>query len=381
MMRFWLLLLCCWVAFPICAQEAARSAAANGYDALNNGARSDAVAAFRRALQSMPPLTDRERFQVAADLGFLLDSLGQRAEAADAYAQALAIRFDPLIQRALAYALLAAGKRAQAEVAFNRALMEDHLMAEADRLMIRRELRALQDIVALEAYGQIRAEPGQRLDILSSPAIIGSQGGVQGALLLKRWLPLDVRPTARLLWAFDGASLNIVRGSVQGGLGIAVKPLQNFNLIFTAERLLAVGTFALNEWLFRASWSTGQGYEAPPQRRIWPFWSVYLDGAWIGIPRRAWIVAANLRGGGGFRMTRRFALRPFLALDRLQQGDGVLALGLWEGGPGLSLLFTPIGPARKASSLQLELELRWRQRLAGTAGNRSALTMTLALRY
>lgn len=366
---------------PAAAQQDARDWARLGYRLMARGGDLAAVPALLQALQAPPPLPDAEAYQVAADLGYALERLGRDRTAAAAFAYALAIRFDADLARARAYALLRAGRRRAADRAFAAVLAQDQALDGETRLRLRRERRALRNFVLAEAYVQLREEPGEPVAVPAGPPVVGSQGGVGVALSTRRWWPVDIRPAARLLWALEEDRLAVVAESLQAGFGVQIKPFDRTNLVLAAERLVAVGAFARDDWLLRASYSAGQGYERPPGARLWPFSALYLDAALIAPSDPDWVVSADARTGLSWQPVTGVTLRSTLIVTGIAQEGFGRTLELLEAGPGLRVILAAPGGAGRASDLALEVEARWRQRLAGDAGNRSGLTLTAVLRF
>jgi len=367
-----------WLSLPAASQTAAQWAA-EAYAHLSAGRDGPAIEAFEQALAADPP--PHERYQLAADLGFALNRLSRWEEAAAAFSLALAVHDDPLLRRARAYALKAAGQTTAAADAFRAAMIHDPAMPAEREELLRREVRDMSRRLIGQTYVQLRAEPAFDAVTVTDPPVVGSQGGAELAVRLVDRLGLEIRPTARLLWAFDAFTFAAVDDSLQAGIGVQIKPFRRRNLILSAERLIAIGDFARNDWLLRASWSEGLGYEGAPGRRIWPFFSVYLDAAVIAPVMPDLIVAADVRAGLGWRVHERVTLRPILAASALMQEGFGDVLELIEAGPGMRLILTPPGTRLRASSVAIEIEARWRQKIAGDAGNRSGFTLTLALRF
>lgn len=370
-----------WLGPSAMGQQAGEQAAMRAYDALSKEQLEDAARAFDQALSARPPLPDQRRAQLAADYGFLLDRLERRGEAAAAFAIALDIAPTPLLARAQAYALLAERRYDEAAEAFRLAIRLDPEAKPEQREMLRREVRSATRRFAVEGYSILRAETASDELTLSGPTVTGSQGGASADWQpgpLKRW---DIQISGRLLWAYDGASLQVTPESLQSGIGLKWRPFRSTNLVLGAERLLAIGDFARNDTLLRASWSSGRGYQPPPGRRTWFYWSQYVDAAIIRPVDPDWVFSTETQVGWGFRLGGGFFVRPVLAHASIVQQSFGEIVELSEIGPGVFAQWTAAGTTERAGRFVMAMEVRWRQKLAGTASNLSGLTASLIVRF
>ncbi|MBK1638046.1 hypothetical protein CKO24_03155 [Rhodothalassium salexigens DSM 2132] len=359
-----------------------------GYAALRAGRLDEAVRRFAAALARTDALRasqgpgglDAEALaRLAADLGFALDRLGRRGEAAVWFARAQDGRPSALMARAEGYALKAAGgAEARAAAAFRRAIRLERARADAEprRLeRLRREVRDLDRVVGLSASVLLRGEPGAGVT-LAGPTLVNSQGAVRADVWLKRWVGVDLRPFARALWAVEDGG--VAGETVQAGVGVRWRPLAATNLVVGVERLVAVGDAARDDWLLGIDWSAGRGYERPPLASRWGYWSVLGQAALIDPAAADWLVSGDARAGHAWGLGQRWALRAGVALNTLAQHGFGDTLSLVEAGPGLALVWRAPGTAERAGSGRVRLELRWRQKFAGRTANRSGLTLTLS---
>ena len=392
-----------------------------GYNALARGRREQAVAAFHAALAARPPLPADRRRQVTADLGLTLVALGRPAEAIPPLREAA--RLDPdnaMIWKTLGYAALSAGDRTAAIGAFRAALpltddadtaaqlgyllkdagrrreaaeafataidrLDDARQARDKRILLRREVRDAQDRVDLSAYAFYRQ------DSLPDGALVGplralgqSQGSVTGAVRIPglrpgagRW----IKAFGRTFWAFEQDRLDPQDDSVQAGVGLAAKPFGAANLVLAAERLIAVGRNARDDWLLRASWSAGHGYEGRPGQTRWPFWSVYLDGAIIDPADPDLFGAAETRAGWTFAVAGPLEVTPHALVSGLIQQDAFDTISLLEAGPGATVTWRLCGDRYRAPSTALTLSAHYRFRIAGNADGSTGPTLTLAVGF
>jgi len=406
---------------PAAADTASGKAAKAAYARLALGDRAGALPFLREALAAA--VEPERRRQLALDLGYALSALERHVHAADAFAAALAISVDARTLTALGYARLAAGDRAGAITAFERAVARtprDTLLlrqlgylykargeraraatyfrralssggqgaggadpAERDRL--RREVRHLERRLwgGLSLFWRDDGPAGGRPLALGSRVLSQSQGMAEANLRLGwpeigagRWLA----GFSRLIWRIGGASPRPADESLQAGFGIKAKPLAAQNLVLALERLVAVGRFARDDWLARAAWSAGSGLEPPPGADSWPMWHLYLDLAAIDFADPDLQFNAESRVGWGFQ-SGRIRLIPHLLAASFVQDDALGTDSLVEAGPALSLQLPLGGGPQRAPGAALELRLAYRVKLAGSARNADGPTLSLGFRF
>ena len=363
---------------------------------------------------------DRRR-QWALDLAYLRLSLDCPAEAAEAFETARAIDEDGPILSALGYARLAAGDETAAIAAFERALLRSpddgrllsqlgylyqargdgaaaaryfrqalarpaasSELGEVQRERLRREVRNLE----ARAWGGMTVfwrddHPDGGRPSVSERALSQSQGLAEANLRLASLAPGQGRWIAaftRLLWPLDGSSPLPSDESLQAGFGLKVKPFASQTLVVAAERLVAIGAFARDDWLMRLSYSLGTGLEAAPARSHWPVAHLYADLAAIDPSDPDLQFNAESRLGWGLSLGPA-AITPHLLAASFVQDDALGTDSLLEAGPAL-MLRLPIGATpQRAASLALELRLAYRIKLAGSANNPDGPTFALTLRF
>lgn len=64
---------------------------------------------------------------------------------------------------------------------------------------------------------------------------------------------------------------------MQGGVGFRWQPISDSAFRLTAERLIAIGEDARNDWLLRLAWGMTTGSEAPAGRAVWPSGQAYVE--------------------------------------------------------------------------------------------------------
>lgn len=361
------------------------------------------------------------RRQWALDLAYLRLSLDCPATAADAFETALAIVEDARTLSALGYARLAAGDEAGAIAAFERALTHSpddgaalsqlgylhqargdneeaaryfrralarpsvaNTLSPKMRERLRREVRNLETRV----WGGVTVfwrddHPDSQRAAVTERALSQSQGLAEANLRLSSlgqgrasW----IAAFSRLIWPLDGSSPLPSDESLQAGLGLKVKPFASESLVVAAERLVAIGAFARDDWLLRLSYSAGTGLEAAPAGRHWPVAHVYADFAAIDPADPDLQFNAETRLGWGFAAGP-VMVTPHLLAASFLQDDALGADSLLEAGPAMTLRL-PIGATpQRAANLALELQLAYRVKLAGSANNPDGPTLALTLRF
>lgn len=413
------LLLCALFAAGPAAAAAptAHDLAALGYDALGEGERDRAAQPFEEALALTGNSARRRR--LAMQLGYLHVQLKRPERAAAFFAHAVAIRPDAEGFRALGYAHLAAGDTARATIAFRESLaygLSDSLVhrqlgylekqagrlgraahhfraaidaadrdGEADparRLLVRREVRAAERRLFGGVTILSRADSDTGSLVLGERILSRSQGTAD--INVKLPLPLGrgrwLAAFGRMLWALDESRPTLIDRSAQGGAGLKLKPFAGQSAIIAVERLLSVGDFARDDWLARAAWSTGAGFEAPPVGADWPVWSLYGDVAVIGLDETDLLAQVQGRAGWAFRAGPAY-LTPHILMNGLLQDADAGTETLLEAGPGLALTLPLKGDRYRASAVSLELAAHYRIELAGNSGNEGGPTLRVSLRF
>jgi len=329
--------------------ETAFSLAARGYDAYAVQDYAAAARAFEASLALNPAQPD-----LAAQLAYTEKALGNNKEAARWFRHAIAHKDGPVdynLRREVQFA----------ENSF-----------DATAYMIWRE-NAL-DGSALAAAG---------------PSLTQSQGGVEGM-----WTPPGIgnrdgrtlQVFSRVLWGFEGDTLNLQRESYQAGLGVRYRPLRKHNLVFTGERLVAIGDFARDDWMLRASYSWDKGFRYYPKRDRWDYITLYADAALIDPASPDIFLLTEGRYGQSFRIAggeygAGWVLTPHITSAAVFQHDSFNTTTLWEAGGGLSLKLWFADTPDRAHAASAELLFQWRGKLAGDSAGPSGFLTTLVLQF
>ena len=416
---FWWLCLIGW-SHDLSAQDkmeqTAQNAAQQAYDALSLGHREYAAL---RLLYAVEHETDpQRRRQYALNLGHLYNSLTMPKMAlkmfrivntlradnhslrAEGYA-ALAIGDtetaivlfrhaarlapdDALVHRQLAYLYRSFEERDKALVHFRRAI--DLSVDEQEKAHLRKEVRALQRMFWGGLSLLWRTDENIPLETLrfGDRVLSQSQGIWEGNLRLPLSLGSPDRWVAgfsRLLWSIDGVSPLPQSHSLQGGIGLKIKPLTDWNLILGAERLIALGDFSRNDWLGRASLSFGNGLEQPNhQPSSWLYWSLYSDIAAIGLDRPDLQASGEARLGAGIAVGH-FIMVPQIFLSGLWQDDIIGRSSLIETGPALGLSLPFGGNHYQTNHYYLDLTLSYKMKITGSSRNKGGFSLLLSFRY
>jgi tetratricopeptide (TPR) repeat protein len=117
---------------------------------------------------------------------------------------------------------------------------------------------------------------------------------------------------ARTFWSYTPGTISPQGNSFQGGIGIHYKPLRDYNLVLSGERLIKFGANAVNNWEGRISFSTSTGYEIDPVASQSWYSLLYLDFAGTPQSPHQILTYADGRGGVNFNFADRAAISPFV---------------------------------------------------------------------
>ena len=107
-------------------------------------------------------------------------------------------------------------------------------------------------------------------EIYFQPPVIGYRDGRQLQFFLRSFHTLDDQ-----IGGAEGMDTN------QGSLGVRWKPLRDYNLVLTAERLFSIGSFSTDDWLLRAGFSIDQGVDIQPFLTHWPYFTLFAEAAYF----------------------------------------------------------------------------------------------------
>lgn len=334
-----------------------------------------------------PPPPAETAFSLA-DKGYKAYAAGDYRAAAQAFEGSLALDPDQsALASQLGYALRNLGRGKEAGRWFR------HAITHADgppTYGMRREVAFAENSLDATAYliWRENALDGSALAAVG-PSLTQSQGGTELA-----WTPPRIgerngrkfQVFGRVLWGFEGDTLNIQGESYQAGVGARYKPLGGHNLVLTAERLIAIGDFARNEWMLRASYSRDTGFGYDPERARWTYATFYADAAVIDPASPDVFLLAEGRYGQSFRIAggangAGWVLTPHVTAASVLQHDSFHTTTLIEAGGGLSLKLWFDDTPLRAHGASAELLIQWRGKLAGDSTGPSGFLSTLVLSF
>ena len=117
---------------------------------------------------------------------------------------------------------------------------------------------------------------------------------------------------ARTFFSYAPGTISPQGGSFQGGVGIHYKPLRDYNLVLSGERLIKFGANAVNNWEGRISFSTSTGYEIDPVASQSWYNLLYVDLAGTAQSPHQVLSYADGRWGVNFKFADRMAISPFV---------------------------------------------------------------------
>jgi tetratricopeptide (TPR) repeat protein len=117
---------------------------------------------------------------------------------------------------------------------------------------------------------------------------------------------------ARTYFSYDPGTISPQGKSFQGGVGLHYKPLRDYNLVLSGERLIKFGSNAVNNWEGRVSFSTSTGYEIDPVDSRSFYSLLYVDFAGTAQSPHQILTYADGRGGMNFNLGDRAVISPFV---------------------------------------------------------------------
>jgi len=117
---------------------------------------------------------------------------------------------------------------------------------------------------------------------------------------------------ARTFFSYDPGTVSPQTKSFQGGVGIHYKPLRDYNLVLSGERLIKFGANAVNNWEGRVSFSTSTGYEIDPVASESWYSLLYVDLAGTAQSPHQVLTYVDGRGGVNFNFAERMVISPFV---------------------------------------------------------------------
>jgi tetratricopeptide (TPR) repeat protein len=144
---------------------------------------------------------------------------------------------------------------------------------------------------------------------------------------------------ARTYFSYAPDTIDPQGNSFQGGAGIRYKPLSEYNLVLSGERLFKIGSNAQNNWEGRAAFSTSTGYAGyivAPSAGLSRYSLFYADLAATAVSPHQTLTYVDAREGLNFLLYDRLVGSPFVyGIFRGNYGIGANTSA--EAGLGFSL--------------------------------------------
>ena len=221
---------------------------------------------------------------------------------------------------------------------------EDTRALEREIEQMRSEVQRLTNRFDLTLYQAWRSNTQQ---VRTSPSVFGegvipSQGGLELAYQPPVVGFRDERILqifGRFLWGTEPQSLNVDEDSLQGTVGLRLKPFKSLNAYFSAERLFKIGEQAQNNWLLRVTYGWEQGARLKTGEALWNYSLLYGDiGYFVEHPNN-FAFYGEVRQGLGLKIWDAVMLAPHLVIDGRYQTLDSKDNSYFEGGPGVSLKY------------------------------------------
>lgn len=359
----------------------AESAYRDGLTAYEQGDFRAAEAAILEAIAERPG--DR-RFWMS--LGYARLKAGALGAAEKAFRRAALIDEDAAAWQEAAYAGRRLGHNREAAQAFRNGLATLRREGPAEprtEYRLRSEIAALENPFDAVFYSAFRLGSGEGGAIDPSGRTTSqSQGGAEASARLPGIGFRNGRTVTlfgRVLWGYEGAGLRLREDSLQGGVGLRVKPFSSHNLALSAERLFSLGAAARDDWMARLSFSWDRGASFDPFASGWTYLSFYGDVALV-LPGDLYL-SGEIRAGRTFRLGGRWALTPHLLVAAARREETDVVADLFEAGSGLSLKLLFRESEYHAFRASAEILLQYRGRLGGHRPDDSSLAATMVMSF
>ncbi len=348
-----------------------------------------ALSAYRQAAVLAP-----DNANIQASIGYALVNQGEDEAAAGHFDRAIAL--DPQLPVAVyedsGYAEKRLARNDAAVARFRQAIERTPQEGAEDlekRFRLRREVEQIENrwtVTANVTVNTLQAATGPPSPVRETA---NGTGAVEAA-----WQPpvigyrdgRTVQLFSRMYWNAEDRSIVPQRDSIQAGIGARWKPLTDYNLVLSFERLIAVGAFAYDDWLARVSLGFGQNLDWQPVRTDWPTGSLYLDAARV-LGEQATFLTAIGRWGHAWK--KPFGIGLPDAADAItgyglatasQSTDDTVSTGRVEVGAGLSYKLWYNDTADEAYRSTAEIGLETRYLFQNNAADSASLQLRLQFR-
>ncbi|BDU68788.1 peptidase [Geothrix oryzae] len=271
-----------------------------------------------RALEDLRRLNPQDR-HAALELAYAYVGRHRDAEALDHFSAGLDDQSLPGTWLDAAYAAKRLGKNSEAVRYFTRGMDARRASGQTSPEFdygLRREVETLSRSWGLASgsfYRQSILLPG----VASRDKLL--QQGLEAY-----WQPEFLAQNGRMVQVFAQVFENLYSGNsattggptLQGVVGVRAKPFSSENVVFTAEKLVALGRLSLNDWMFRAAYSADAGLDLRPWERDWNYWRLFTEGAAFAKTGQ-YVHQLEVRAGHAWRMKTsdgRDMLAPHLVL-------------------------------------------------------------------
>lgn len=326
-----------------------------------------------------------------AELGYLYLEQGRFADASVAFDGAVArCPDDCRLLEALAQAETGRGMTEQAVTALERALFCSEGQGPAressaeDAYRLKRAMGLLEKRWAVSVAESARLNGGAppRLGPLAKNSGYSGFGSVEAAYrpaLFSFGAARYLQVFGRFLWNNKDKGFRPVSDSLQGSAGVRFKPLAEYAVFVSLEKLWDVGDTARDDWMARLSGSVSGGLEWRPSAEGWLFQNLYLDAVYL-FDTEAGYLTCNYEWGRFYKMPLHrvdAALAPYLVGGGSWNNDNAEARSdtLVDVGAGVSLFSWHGESKTRAHRLRNRVSLEGRIKVAGNKDDSEALLM------
>lgn len=367
------------------AETSAKRAAVwrqRGYRAMESGDPERAITAFEAALAIGP-----ETPVLTAQLGYAHLAAGNldAAEAALTRAAPALAKSGPVYED-IGYIHKRRNRPEAAAQNFRRAI-DSYIESgqKAQTRPLKQEVEWIEDRFDAGFYTLWRADSGDTRPSPLERDLQQSQGGVSLDFLppgAGHDTGVHAKIFGRLLWSYRENTLRPQGKSVQGGIGVKIRPFAAHDMVFSAERLIAVGRAGRDEWMIRTgySYTTGLSPRFSNDTAGRPAARLYLDGALIDPGTPDLYLSGESRAGWAWQSAASTILWPHAVIAANVQDDRFGDASIVEAGAGMAF-HAHFGENRyRQWHNTLELSVQYRRKIAGDSAGGSSLIFLVSLR-
>jgi tetratricopeptide (TPR) repeat protein len=283
---------------------------------------------------------------------------------------------------AAAPAIPASADRSQSQPQQEQQAQDQEQDREIKREALRQQVGTLERQWQLNGYQSHRRRGTQLGDAgIVGGGVIPSQGGLELQVRAPGIGYRDgriVQLETRLLWGTQPGKLTIDRDTLQGTLGLAVKPFKNLDAFLRVERLVKIGDQSQNNWLVHGSWGAADGWGWHPTKTHWNYSTVYVDAGVMLQNEKTRSVFVEARQGRSFTIASKTVLTPHVVLAMRGQRPDPLKESYVEVGAGVNLKTQFNGSKYVAERSNFEISLQYRKPIAHRPGG---LMLTGAVQF